>query len=293
MNRNFIIATDSTSDLPVDFINENQIKILYLGYFLEGKTYTDKPGIGLSSKEFYTRLRSGAMPTTYQINSETAKEFFLKLLEEGRDVLFIAFSSALSGSCESCKQAAAGVNKAQSKNKVIVVDSISASMGEGLLVYYAVQKAEECLDIGKTAAYVEDLKKNLCHYFTVDSLFHLHRGGRVSKMSAIIGTLLGIKPFLTCNGEGKLIPVAKIKGRKKALTALADKYEERSKNFKNDIIFISHADSLEDAEFVRGLFVSRFKFAAEKIMIGDIDTVIGSHCGADTVSLFFLGENRE
>lgn len=286
--REFVITSDSTTDLPAEYLKENEIAIASLSYVLEGITYRD--GQGLTSKEFYDKVRGGAMPTTSQINVEEGRALFEPIVKAGKDILHIAFSSGLSGSCNSCQIAAKMLMEEYPECRIEVVDSLCASLGEGLLVYKAAEAKKKGMSLEELAGWVRDLAPKICHNFTVDDLFHLHRGGRVSKATAVLGTLAGIKPVLHVDEEGHLIPIDKVRGRKKSLIALVDRMERQMQGFENDVVFISHGDCLADAEFVKETV--RKRFGIESFLINPVGTVIGSHSGPGTIALFFVGNPR-
>ena len=259
-------------------------------YQLEGKNYGKNNE--LNCKEFYDKMRNGSMPTTSQVNSEEAKEVLRPILEEGFDILHLAFSSGLSGSYNSVRLAAEELAEEFPERKIIVVDSLCASLGEGLFVDKAVELKEEGKTLEENAAWLEEHKVNFCHVFTVDDLFHLHRGGRVSKVAAVVGTMINLKPLLHVDNEGHLIPVGKVRGRKKSLAGLVAMMEERMGSWKdkNEKIFISHGDCQEDAEYVAKLV--KEKFGYETFLINTIGATIGTHSGPGTVALFFMGDYR-
>ena len=288
--RPYVIMTDTTADLPESYIEEHQLEILSLNYMLEGVVYDRKNPLDV--EEFYARMRSGSMPTTSQINPEQAKEAFASCMEAGNDVLYIAFSSGLSGTYNSACIAAAELEEEGTypDRKVVVVDSLSASLGEGLLVHKAVKLKEEGKTLEEVVAWTEKNRQNLCHNFTVDDLFHLHRGGRVSKTTAILGTMINIKPVLHVDDEGHLTAVDKVRGRKKSLTTLVDRMEKQAEGFENPEVFISHGDCLEDALFVEKLV--RERFGTENFIINHVGPTIGAHSGPGTVALFFMGNPR-
>lgn len=242
--------------------------------------------------EFYNRMRNGSMPTTSQVNPEQARKAFTACLEQGRDVLYIAFSSGLSGTYNSGKLAAEELKEEGRfpERKLVVLDSLSASLGEGLLVHKAVQMKESGSSLEEVADWVEKHKLELCHNFTVDDLFHLHRGGRVSKATAILGTMINIKPILHVDDEGHLIAIGKVRGRKKSLTALVDRMGEQIQGFENPVVFISHGDCLEDAKYVEKLV--RERFGVENFIINHVGPTIGAHSGPGTIALFFMGNPR-
>lgn len=286
----FLITTDNTADLPYSYYKENHIEYMYLPYTMDGKTYGKDTE--LPSGEFYARMRGGSMPTTSQINSETAKAVWEPYLKEGREILHLAFSSGLSGSYNSARLAAEELKEEHPEYKIVVIDSLCASLGEGLFVYKAVQLRSEGKSLEETAKWLEEHKLNFCHVFTVDDLHHLHRGGRVSKMTAILGTMINIKPLLHVDNEGHLIPLDKVRGRKKSLSSLVDMMDARLGSYrgKNDAIFISHGDCESDAQYVAGLI--RERYGIENILINTIGATIGAHAGPGTVALFFLGDKR-
>lgn len=286
----FKIVTDSTADLPKEYLEEHDLSCMNMSYIMDGVTYGQ--GEELPWKEFYALMRSGKMPTTSQINPEEAKVHFEKYLEECKEILYLSFSSGLSGTFNSTRIAAEEIMEEHPDCRVVVIDTLCASMGEGLLVYKAVELKEAGKTLDEVAEWVNAHIHNLVHVFTVDDLFHLYRGGRVSKATAFIGTLAGIKPKLHVDDEGHLIVIGKVRGRKKSLTALVDYMEEKMGSFKkeNDIVFISHGDALEDAEFVREQIKQRF--GIQNFMINNIGPTIGAHSGPGTIALFFMGESR-
>jgi len=288
--KKYIITTDTTCDLPQDYLQQHNVSLLPLYYSLNGTVYGDKND--LNPKEFYNIMRNGAMPTTMAVNPDNARQIFTSLIEEGYDILHIAFSSALSGSCSAAATTARELCEENSEAKIVVVDSLCASLGEGLLVHKAVMLKESGQSLEDVAKWIEDNKLNVCHLFTVDDLHHLHRGGRVSKATAIIGTLINVKPVLHVDNEGRLIPLNNVRGRKKALISLVDQMEERINGYneKNDIIFISHGDCEEDAQFVADLIKERF--GIENSLLNLISPTIGAHAGPGTVALFFMGKQR-
>ena len=289
--KEYIIFTDSTSDLKHEQVQDMGVSIIPFPVIINEQTYYHYPDFReLGAQKFYEMLRNGTTANTAQINMNTFIEEFEKSLKEGKDVLYICFSSGLSGTFQSAQMAQRELLEKYKDNKIIIVDSKCASMGQGLLVYYAAKKKKEGASIEELAEYVEEIKGKICHWFTVDDLFHLKRGGRISSASAIIGTVMGVKPVLIVNKEGLLVPVDKVRGRKAALTKLVDEMSERLTSFQNQTIFISHGDSLEDAEFVADLVKERF--GIENIEINFVGPVIGAHAGPGMVALFFIGKER-
>lgn len=286
----FKIITDSTTDLPIEYFKEHNIDCMNLSYIVDGVTYGH--GKELPWKEFYEMMRQGKMPTTSQVNPEEARECFKKAIEQDKEILCLAFSSGLSGTYNSLRIAAQDVMEEHQDCRIVVIDTLCASLGEGLLVHKAVKLRDAGKSLDEVAEWVISHRLNLVHMFTVDDLFHLHRGGRVSKATAIVGTLAGIKPVLHVDDEGHLTALSKVRGRKKSLMALVDAMEEKTRNYpeKNDVVFISHGDDLEAAEFVRDAIKERL--GLEKFLINNIGPTIGSHAGPGTIALFFMGEKR-
>ena len=284
----FVITADSTVDLPKAFLEEKQVPVVSLSYIIDGATYRD--GEGLTSKEFYDKIREGAMPTTSQVNPEQARDLFEPILKGGTDILHIAFTSGLSGTYNSCRIAAEELSEEYPDRKIIVVDSLCAASGGGMLLYKALELKEQGKSFDEIVTWVEENKLHVCHDVTVDDLFHLHRGGRVSKASAVVGTIIKIKPIIHVNDEGKLIVIGKERGRRKALQTLVERMEEKSQGFENDIVMITHGDALEDAEYVKGLIQD--KFGITNIMINPLGTVIGSHTGPGVIALFYMGNRN-
>ncbi len=286
----FKIITNTTADLPADYIRENNLGLMVFNYTIKGETYSK--GHELDWKEFYSMMRDGNMPTTSQVNPEECRLYFENYLKECRQLLYICFSSGLSGTYNNACLAADMVMEEHPDCKITVIDSRCASMGEGLLVHKAVmlQKAGKSMD--ETADWVEEHIPHLVHIFTVDDLNHLYRGGRVSRTAAVVGSVVGIKPILHVDGEGHLIPIQKVRGRKKSLHALVDYMAEKMGRYRdeNDIIFISHGDALEDAEAVRDEVKERF--GIDSFLINHIGPTIGAHSGPGTIALFFMGESR-
>ena len=289
----FKIITDSTTDLPKDYFQEHNVGCIPISYILDGVTYGGEKE--LDWKEFYAMMRDeGKMPTTSQVNPAEAKAFLEKLVETEKEILYLAFSSGLSGTCGNIRMAAEEVMEEHPDVKIIVIDSLGASMGEGLFVHKAVKMRDEGKSMEETAAWLEEHVQNFVHVFTVDDLLHLYRGGRVSRTAAVLGTMISIKPKLHVDSEGHLILIGKVRGRKKSLSALVDYMAEKMGSWaeenREDCVFISHGDALEDAEYVRDLIRERFGF--QHFLISHIGPTIGAHSGPGTIALFFMGESR-
>lgn len=286
----YVITTDNTADLPYSYYKEHGIEYMYLTYQMEGEVYNKEHELEFG--DFYARMRNGSMPTTSQVNSEEAKKILRPILEQGKDILHLAFSSGLSGSYNSVRLAAEELAEEFPDRKIVVIDSLCASLGEGLFVDKAVELKEQGKSLEENAAWLEEHKLNFCHVFTVDDLFHLHRGGRVSKVAAVVGTMINLKPLLHVDNEGHLIPVKNVRGRKKSLSGLVSMMEERLGGWKdkNTKIFISHGDCVKDAEYVAKLVEEKFGY--DTFLINTIGATIGAHSGPGTVALFFMGEYR-
>lgn len=288
----FKLITDSTADLPQEYLNRYDIGCIKLSYTLDGQTYGGT-GEEMDWKEFYRLMREeGKLPTTSQINPEEFKSYFEEMLKEYSEILYLAFSSGLSGTYNSAMIAVDMLREEYPDCKIRVVDSLCASLGEGLFMHKAVQLKEQGKSLDEVASWLEDNKRNLVHVFTVDDLHHLHRGGRVSKTTAIIGTLAGIKPILHVDDEGHLVALSKVRGRKKSLLTLVDLMEDKTKDYpsRNDMVMISHGDALEDAKFVKNEIEKRF--GIEEFLINNIGPTIGAHSGPGTIALFFMGTSR-
>lgn len=288
--RKFDIITDSGCDMPESYLKERSITCVKLGFTMNNVNYEGDCGERISEKEFYEKLQGGAMPTTYQVTGETAKRYIEKSLKAGRDVLVICFSSGLSGTAGSFVVAARELKKQYPERKIVVVDSLCASMGQGLLLDYAIKKADSGANLEETASYVEELKLHICHHFTVDNLFHLKRGGRVSGATALVGSILKIKPIMHVDNDGKLVAIGKVIGRRKSLHALVDRLFELADMNENDPIFISHGDCIDDVNYVIGLL--RERLPNVEILVNYVGAVIGAHSGCGTLAVFHKGKKR-
>lgn len=284
----FVIGTCSTSDLPQSYIEKHELLLLKFSYTIDHKEYKDGD---MDTKTFFDLERSGKLPTTSQLNPADIIPDFERILSSGKDLLYIAFSSGLSGSYNNLSLVAEDMRGKYPDRKIVVIDSLCASLGQGLLVDYAVKMRDEGKSFDEVAKWVEANKLGLNHWFTVDSLSHLRRGGRVTGAAAFVGNLLHIKPVLNVDYEGHLIPREKEKGRKRALKCLLEKMEEYIYKPEGQSIFISHGDDLEAAERLASMIKDRFPEIGE-IMINPLGAVIGAHAGPGTVALFFMGKTR-
>lgn len=286
--RDYVITVNSTVDLPKEWLEERHVPVVPLKYTIDGATYTDMEG--LSAKEFFAKLREGKMSVTSQVNPEEAADMLEPYVKEGKDVLHLGFSSGLSGTLNSMRIAGQMLEEKYPEAKVIVIDTLCACLGEGLLLYKALQEKAKGKTIDEVAQWVEENKLHICHNVTVDDLNHLHRGGRVSKTTAVLGTLVQIKPIIHMDNNGKLQVIGKERGRKKSLNKIVDMAVEQSKGWDNDIIMITHGDCIEDAEYVAKLV--REKMGIDNILINNIGTVIGSHTGPGVAAVFCMGNKR-
>ncbi len=284
----FIITTDSCSDLSTKYLQKRNIKMIPLLFTIDGKEHFDDKS--MSSKDFFTLVRSGKMSKSSLINAARFEEFFEEFLKKGLDIIHISLSSEWSGSHQNAIIAMKTLEKKYPKRKLTAIDSLSASLGGGLLVHFAANKKDEGANYDEVAKYTQKTVPNICAWFTVDDLNHLFRGGRLSKTSAIVGTLLSVKPIMHINDAGKLVPVAKAKGRKKSIKILVDEMEKSAVDPVNDTIYISHGDCIEEAETLAD--VVRERFGSKDVFLDSIGPVIGTHGGPGTLALFFLGKTR-
>jgi DegV family protein with EDD domain len=282
------IITDSGCDLPGQMLAQLDVLTVSLLVNFRGEDRPDSVDEGI--KDLYAGLRSGEVATTSAINPARWAQAMESVLEQGMDVLTITFSSGLSTTYQSAVIAAEELKEKYPGRKILVVDSLCAALGQGLLIWYTCKKKEEGLSIEELAKWVEDNKLHLCHWVAVDDLMYLKRGGRVSAATAVVGTMLQIKPIIHVDDEGHLISVGKARGRKASIQALAQKALELGKDYDNSTMFICHGDCIEDAEYLAGLV--KEKCGAKDVVIGYIGAVIGSHAGPGTLALFFLGEHR-
>lgn len=285
-----IIFTDSCCDLPINFVKENNIEVMELRVNLKGEDIPDDLGESINYKDFYKLIRNGEMPTTSQANVGEFQERFQKYINEGYAIIYIGFSSALSGCVNSARLAMENIKLDNENADITIIDSKSASMGLGLLVYYASKMLKEGKSKDEIVNWIEENKLRVNHWFTVDDLNHLKRGGRVSSSVAIVGTMLSIKPIMHVDDEGRLTPVSKVKGRKKSIKVLQEKIVEKIVNPEEQVIFISHGDCLEEAEHLKELITSVIK--VKDVIINNVGPVIGSHSGPGTMALFFIGNSR-
>ena len=286
---NYVIFTDSACDIKPEMLREWGVQHEPLTFrFNDSETeYADG---SVDIKGFYDKMRAGGVAKTAAVNVETFSRRFEEHLKNGVDVLYLGFSSGLSTTYNSGRIAAEQLREKYPERKVVTVDTLAASAGYGLLVYLAVQKKNGGATIEETAAFAEETKLSICHWFTVDDLVYLKRGGRVSATTAFVGNALGIKPVMHVDNEGHLINITKVRGRRTAITALADRYTELAVEPENGKDFISHGDCLGDVQELEKLLKERHNASVD--VITDVGAVIGSHSGPGTIALFFVGKNR-
>ena len=282
------IITDSCCDFPQDMYNDLDLVMIPLSLTYQGKETADLSEDFL--KKLYAGLRGGEVSSTSAANPEGWKTVIEPVLAAGQDALVMAFSSGLSTTYQSAVIAAEELKEQYPERTVNVVDTLCASMGQGLFVWYACQKRDAGMSLEELTAWCENNKQNICHWFTVDDLMYLKRGGRISAATALVGTMLQIKPLLHVDSEGHLISVAKARGRKASIEALAKKVGELGLPDLNDTMFISHGDCIEDAEYLESIL--KEKYGAKNVVISYVGAVIGSHSGPGTLALFFLGKHR-
>lgn len=289
--RDFVILTDSCCDMTARMAAELGLEVLPLSLEMDGKTYCNQlDGREIGFVEFYAKLRSGLMATTSAVSVGEFETKMREIVESGRDVLSINFSSALSATYQSASIAAEDLRSEFPDAKILVVDSLSASLGQGLLIYLCVEQKRQGKTIDEVHAFAEETKGRICHWFTVDDLNHLKRGGRINTATALFGTMLSIKPVMHVDDEGRLIPVSKARGRRPSLTALVDRMAETAVDPAKGPVFISHGDCEGDALLVADEITRRF--GNREVYINYVGPVIGNHSGPGTMALFFVGQPR-
>lgn len=285
----YIIHTDSASDLKPELLTEWGVPYTSLTFRFNDAD-TEYANGDITAADFYAKMRAGGIAKTAAVNTETFRADFENTLKAGKDVLYLGFSSGLSTTYNSARIAAEELRPEYPDRKILTVDTLAASAGQGLLVYLALEKQKSGASIEETAAYIEGIKLNLCHWFTVDDLEYLKRGGRVSPTVAFVGNMLGIKPVLHVDNEGHLVNVSKVRGRKTAVAALADKYGALATDKKDGVVYISHGDCLADAEELASILHA--KYGATVQIITDVGPVIGAHAGPGVLALFYVGAER-
>ena len=282
------IVTDTCCDFPAHMYEELKLAVVPLTVRFRGKECSSYTESWL--KDMFDGLRAGEVATTAAVNPQRWSECIEPILAAGEDVLVLAFSSGLSTTYQSAVIAAQELTEKYPQRKIRVVDTLCASLGQGLLVWYACRERDSGASMDEVYQWVEDNKLHLCHWFTVDDLMYLKRGGRISSATALVGTMLNVKPILHVDDEGHLVSVSKSRGRKASIQALAQKVSELGAGYDNSTMFISHGDCREDAEFLASIL--KEKYGVKDVYINYVGAVIGSHSGPGTLALFFLGSHR-
>jgi len=291
MSNTYIILTDSCCDLPDYLVRELELSVTPLSLLLDDKeyfNYLDEREI--TFEEFYGKLRQGKSATTSAVNTTTAREAMEPILKAGKDVLYLGFSSGLSSTYSAFATAAKELMEEYPGRKAYAVDTLCASLGQGMLIYYAAKKRQEGASIEEVRDFVESRRLNLCHWFTVDDLNHLKRGGRISAATAAVGTVLSIKPVMHVDNEGHLVAIGKARGRKAAIKAITKAMEDAILPGENPVAFISHGGCLEDAEYVAAQMKERM--GVGEVIINYVGPVIGAHTGAGVLAIFCWGSAR-
>ena len=291
MSKEYVIMTDSSCDLSQELADQLGLEVLPLEVMADGKNYRNwLDGREIGFKEFYKLAREGKELKTSAVNTAAFEEKMEKLLEEGKDILYIGFSTGLSTTYNSGEAAARELREKYHDRKIYTVDTLAASLGQGMIIYYAAKKKEAGATIEEVRDFVENEKLHMCHWFTVDDLNYLKRGGRISAATAAIGTMLSIKPVMHMDNEGHLVAVGKARGRKAALCQLLDTMGELGEGLEGQTTFICHSDCMDDAQYVASQMKERFGVA--QVNINWIGPVIGAHTGPGTIGIFFWGRER-
>lgn len=285
----YVIFTDSACDVKPETLREWGVGYNELTFRFDGedKSYLN---FEMPTDEFYGKMKVGAVAKTAAINPDTFMASFEKILKEGKDILYLGFSSGLSTTFNSARIAAESLKESYPERKIVVIDTLAASAGQGLLVYLAVKKKNEGASLEENAEYVSSLIFKLCHWFTVDDLVYLKRGGRISALSYIVGNAIGIKPVLHVDNGGHLVSVQKVRGRRTAIDTIVKKYEELADDKEGATLFISHADCERDVKIFAAAV--KAKFGNEVDLVTDVGPVIGAHAGPGTLAVFFIGKER-
>ena len=282
------IITDSCCDFSAEMYQQLNVDYVPLSLEFRGQVTLDKNDDSL--KELYDGLRAGEAAKTSAVNPDTWAKVMEPHLEKGLDVLVLAFSSGLSTTYQSAVIASQDLKEKYPDRTIRVVDTLCASLGQGLLTWHVCKQRDNGATLEEAARWAEENKQHLCHWFTVDDLMHLKRGGRIGAATAVVGTMLQIKPVLHVDDEGHLVNVSKARGRKASIEALAKKLSELGSNYDNSTVFLSHGDCREDAEFLIRLM--KEKYGVKEVLLSYVGSVIGSHAGPGTLALFFLGDHR-
>ena len=288
MKPTYQIITDSACDLPKAMLQQLNVQTVPLHVLFQGENLPDSVDEGL--QEIYAGLRAGEKTSTSAANPEAWSTTMEQVLERGMDVLVLAFSSGLSTTYQSAVIAAEELQERYPQRQIRVVDTMCAALGQGLLVWHACKKRDAGMELDALTAWCEESKMHLCHWFTVNDLMYLKRGGRIGAATAVVGTMLQIKPVLHVDDAGHLVNMVKARGRKASMEALVKKLDELGQGFDNSTVFICHGDCLEEAQKLKEMVLQRP--GVQEVFVGNLGAVIGSHAGPDTLALFFLGSHR-
>lgn len=289
---NYVIVSDATLDLPVSVVKEFDLRIIPMGFSVDDTEYTHYPDEReLSIEEFYTKLKNGGVPHTTQITPAVFTEYFEEILKQGLDILYIAFSSGLSGTYNTSQIVIRDLIEEYPERKIYSVDSLCASVGEGLLVMNAAKHKQNGMNIDELKDWVEYNKKRLCHWFTVKDLFFLKRGGRITSIEAIVGTALKIRPVLSTDDAGKLQVVTKVRGARAEMELMVNKLIEKGEAVDSQTVGIAHGDNLEQAKELETIL--REKNLVKDVLITKVGPVIGTHTGPGMLALTFFGDNKK
>lgn len=283
----YVLLTDSTADLPLEITKKFGIEVLPMTFVMDGVTYKDGE---MSSENFYEKIRNKSQVSTSQINPAEFEEYFEKYLKSGKDIFYVCFSSGLSETYNSACIATQSLQSRYPDRKIAVLDSLSASLGEGMLVYNLAKKKQEGASMDELEDLGNKMRLRICHWFTVDDLHHLQRGGRISQTAAFFGSMISIKPVLSFDDNGKMFVADKARGRQKAMEMMLSKMKKNAVNLSAQTVFISHADCESGARTLAQAVKS--ELGVSNIITGNTGAVIGSHVGSGTLALFFLGDNR-
>lgn len=287
--RDFLISTDSNSDLPESYIKENNVVIIPHYYDIDGVAYGDE--INMTPHEFYDKMRGGVMPTTMASNPDVIRKTFDKCVKEGFDILHFSFSGALSGGHSNVTMGGREIEEENPGSRIRVIDSFNVSLGEGLVVMRAVELKKQGLSLEEIGDRIEADRLHFLTYFTVDDLFHLHRGGRLSKTTAIIGSIANIKPILCVNDEGKLVSSSTVRGRKRSINTLIDTFGKDMEKYpkENATVCVVHGDVPEEAENAANVIRERYGC---NVIVNYISPSIGAHSGPGALGICYYGEKR-
>ncbi len=287
MSQEYILFSDATNDLPAEIVDKLDVRIVPMEVVLDEKSYVyDMYEKELSCAEFYAALRSGKLASTSQINPVIYEELFRPLLEEGKDIFYLAFTSGMSGTYQASLIAKENLLEDFPERKIICVDSLCASIGEGMLVYHVAKQRLAGLTMEELEAWALDHRHETAHWFTVEDLFHLNRGGRLSTMEAVLGTALKIKPIISVDEEGKLCVMSKVRGLKKSIEYLVSKLEEEAGHLPKQTVIIGNGDNMEQAKALEKIL--RERDLVEDVIIANIGPVIGTHTGPGMLALVFM-----